>query len=39
MITICQAKNSYKRKTIIEKYIAHFPQLIIMNVPNCFGVF
>ena len=39
MITICQAKNSHTRKNNLEKYIAPFPRLIIMNIPNCFVKF
>ena len=39
MITIFQDKKSQTRKNNIDNYIAPFPWLIIMRVPNCFGGF
>ena len=39
MITICQANKSQTRKNNIEKCIAPFPQLIVVNIPNCFVEF
>ena len=39
IINICQAKSSQTRKTNLEKYIAPFTRLIIMNIPNCFVKF
>ena len=38
-ITICQAKNFKTMKNNLEKHIAPFPWIIIMNEPNCFGEF
>ena len=38
-ITILQTKNYKRRKNNLEIYIAPFPWLIIMNVPNLFGEF
>ena len=38
-INIFQAKNSKTSKDYLEKYIAHFPWLVVMNIPNCFGEF
>ena len=35
-IIICQSKNSQTMKNNLEKYIAPFPKLIIINIPNCF---
>ena len=37
MIAIFQENNSYTRKKYLEKYIAPFPRLNIMNVFNWFG--
>ena len=39
MITIHQAKNYQTRRKNIEKYIAPFPWISIMNILNCFLVF
>ena len=36
IITIFQAKNSKTRKQNVEKYIAPFPWLIIVDIPNPF---
>ena len=39
MVSFCHAKNSQTRKNNLEKYIAPLPQLIIMNIFNCFVEF
>ena len=39
MITIFQGNKSQTMENNLKEYIASFPQLIIVNVPNCFGVF
>ena len=39
MISICQSNSSQTKKNNLENYIAPLPWLIIMDLPNCFGVF